>query len=230
MASSFLETNDTWNIHNVNIWHFSSFMNPDLEILSCFLGRLPFWYGVCHACSKAWPNYWSFLENLGLPTCTVMRLSGFKHGQGSATQIHSTQEGKHPRRTLPGTAAALPGTTHCWDEARWDEYLLPLSPGLPWGWDVKGGFKLPSHWVTSFSLVLKTKVMSFSVACLCTCMFFVLAVGLGVCLRHDLLKRWQFQAGTGEWNMFMILFKYILNAILKSDGKNQNLSLELFLC
>lgn len=56
MASSFLEMNDTWNIHNTNIWHFSSFMNPDLEMLSCFLGRLPFWYGVCHACSKAWPD------------------------------------------------------------------------------------------------------------------------------------------------------------------------------
>lgn len=170
-----------------------------------------------------------FLENLGFPTCTVRRLSGYKHGQGSATQTHRTQEGKCPRRTLPGMAAALPGTTHCWDEARWDEYLLSLSPGLLWGWELKGGFKLPSHRVISFSLLLKTKFMSFSVACLCTCMFSVLVMGLSVCLRHDLLKRWQFQAGTGEWSMFMILFKYILNAILKSDGKNQNLSLELFL-
>lgn len=40
MASFFLEMNDIWNIHNMNIWHFSWFMNPKLEILFCFLGRL----------------------------------------------------------------------------------------------------------------------------------------------------------------------------------------------
>lgn len=72
---------------------------------------------------------------------------------------------------------------------------------------------------------------SFTVLCLCTWVLFVLALGWSICLRHALLRRWQFHVRSGECNMFMIVFKSNLNpSLLRPDSQNQNLPLEIFLC
>lgn len=121
MVSSLLEMNDIWNIHNTNIQHFSSLMNPELEILFCFLGRLQGISDMGHVTLAVKLGLTLGVSRKKWAYPPALRLSVVKHEQGSATQICGAQRAKTSGEHCQGwqlQAAALPGTVHHGAEAR----------------------------------------------------------------------------------------------------------------
>lgn len=120
IASFLLEMNDIWNIHNTNIWHFSSFMNPELEILFCFLGRLQ---GIADIGNVTLAAKLSLIFGVSWKNWVyplALRPSSFKHEQGSATQICGAQrENASGERCQRWQLRLAPRTTGLGDRLRW---------------------------------------------------------------------------------------------------------------
>lgn len=192
-----------------NTWHFSSFMNPELEISFCFIGRL---WGVSDMGSIILSGQLSW--QLLFPGFARL-LWGFLASSMTKVQLHRpAAQREMPQESIPGMAAppgSVPSSLWSWALVRLgSEVRLPNSP-------------------TSVSVI--NPKSSFPVLCLCTWVLCVFALGWSTCLKHALLRRWLFHVGSGECSMFMILFKSNLNpSLLTPDSQNQKLPLEIFLC
>lgn len=159
VASFLLEMNDIWNIHNhTNTWHFSSFTNPELEILFCFIGRLQ---GISDRGSIILSAQLSWY--LGFPGFSRL-LWGFLASNMTKVQLHRPTA----QREMPWESTARDGSS------AWHCFPLASGPGLPEGCGLKSGFTTVPHWVTSFSVTNPKRCVFYCAVSLhmdafCTC-------------------------------------------------------------